>query len=331
MKQSKVPLYILTVLTLLFYVSCTGVNDPSIPSDFFAVTAHYYENGDSHIYLVDYNNPSKFTRITSGNSNHEVPKFSPDRGSLLYGDFNIGAAHNPGVVVYSLPDASHDTLMVNDGRYPYVLVGRDIVWNPDGTMIYFYFSSHMGLPNIHIYDLRTTEYTILRQSVEFGETVIGFFEPEMMIVYTNDTVRTGEPAGYFYMDLNGEYHGRINNPHLERIVTDHVTKKAPWYMNYSRHNNLFAFTQVDSSTPGYEIALTNLDGTYYKRFTSGYMDRYPTWGPDDNIILFDRAELSDLEHPHRRIMRLNTETGEVKELVYPALLDGAEGVSTPSY
>ena len=88
----------------------------------------------------------------------------------------------------------------------------------------------------------------------------------------------------------------------------------------------------DSTMDGWKIAVTNLDGTYYEEFTNGdYLDENPCWGPGDNIILFDRRDPGDYSGSNSKVMALDINSGEVWELVEPAVLNGASTLSLPDY
>ena len=87
---------------------------------------------------------------------------------------------------------------------------------------------------------------------------------------------------------------------------------------------LFVYAQSDSTIPGYKISVTNLDGSYYRSYTSGeYIDDYPVWGPEGKYILFNRGL--------KRIMIIDVKTGEVSYFLKQGDIPGSLGFRYPDY
>ncbi len=88
MNHDKVPFFSLIIFIVLAIIACKGTIEPvgvEGEYNFVAVTAHYYEKGDSQICLVNYDNPSQFNRINNGQYGYVNQKFSPDKQCLLRG------------------------------------------------------------------------------------------------------------------------------------------------------------------------------------------------------------------------------------------------------
>lgn len=83
---------------------------------------------------------------------------------------------------------------------------------------------------------------------------------------------------------------------------------------------------------GNKIAVTDFTGNYYKEYTNGdFVDDHPKWGPDGKTILFDRRALNDHSITGYKIMKINTETGEVTEFINPNVISGAISLLYPEF
>jgi len=329
------------ILSLLIFLLCITIlnfcSNSSEPEEIdygsVAVQANFYTQGSSHIYLINYNDPSKYKQITFGDSNYVEPKFSPDRQSILYGNKSSGDAHNPALMLYDLKADTSIRLTYGEPSRGNILTGSNIVWHPAGEIIYYYVSSSWVLPNIIYYNLSTSEVEALRTSTEVAEHVVDFIDANTMITWFSKARELNDRGddGYYLMDINGNYLNKICNRHLVYLVVDGLIKQGATNLRYNPREELVVFTQRDSILSGRHIVITNLAGTYFKRYTTGYLDDNPCWGPDDNTVLFDRTELSDKGQKYTTIMKLNLKSGNVTEFINPSSLAGAEGVSHPDY
>ena len=124
--------------------------------------------------------------------------------------------------------------------------------------------------------------------------------------------------------------GRVNNPYLENV------EFAAW----NRELRLLAFGDqgplgtLPNDRPN-DIVVTNLDGSYYHRFTdSGAAnDGGPTWGPGGGVLLFTRWDHNPEGGAaiNLRLMKVDLKTGEESILVESGTIDGAIGLLAPSY
>ncbi len=297
-----------------------------------AVQANYYEQGSSHIYLVDYDNLGNFKQITFGDNNHVEPEFSPDRQFILLGDKSGGTVDCPALMCYNNENNTIEYLMETVPRGEDFIVGNDVVWHPDGDTFYFYIWTSYQLPDMHSYNITTEEHIMHTRDNYLAEMVVDFIDANTMITWFSRHRDSGtEDNGYYLMDSDGNYLSKITNPHLVYLVVDDKIYQGAMNLRYNPSSELIVFTQRDSILSGFGIAVTDLEGSFINRYTTGYNDDNPCWGPDDNTVLFDRAELSDKPRKYTSIMKLDLTSGNVTEFISPAMLNDAEGVSNLDY
>ncbi len=110
----------------------------------------------------------------------------------------------------------------------------------------------------------------MTDTFDYTEYPVGFTGQDTLIVFSDDTMSTQQPPGFYYMDSSGNYLGRIDNQHFEFIKGDQYSyKKAAWRPDWNEELGLVVYSQKDTTFQGTKIAVTNLDGTYYETFTSG--------------------------------------------------------------
>ena len=120
------------------------------------------------------------------------------------------------------------------------------------------------------------------------------------------------------MDTAGRHLCYLDHPYLTGAI------------EWNRARRLFVFSQQGPGYPGRKIAVTNLDGSSYKTYTSGkYRDDHPAWGPGGGVILFDRTHSGSYEP--EKVMVLKLKTGQVWEFVEPSAIDGATELMYPHY
>lgn len=155
-----------------------------------------------------------------------------------------------------------------------------------------------------------------------------------LIVFSNDSLVTGQPPGYYLMNTNGNYISRVNNPHLlGRSKSGKLLESYDLDCNSKLGLLVYGESFQSEYGIGSKISVTNLDGSYYINYTSGeYYDSEPAWGPEVKTILFERVPLIYASHfTHSKIMILNIETGEVREFIIPSFIDGAISLRYPDY
>lgn len=297
--------------------------------DWVAMTAVI--NDFQQIVLVDFNNPSKYKLITDDENRNLAAKFSHDRKQLVYEAKRLGTDHDNGL---QLVDVSTGAIkrILHDKDPRFNVAGNDVVWHPLNSAIYFRNSDRFGAftEDVMFFDFESLTVGRLTDTADYSEVPVGFKGADTLIVFSNDTATTHQPLGLYFMDLSGHYLSRIENPHLELINHNGVDVKAPFNPEWNDDLQLFVFAQVDSSLfPGFAIAVTNLDGSFYQTYTDGAVfDDHPTWRPDGKTILFDRHKLSSYGTEYK-VMIVDLETGSVKEFVKPKNIRGATSLRFP--
>ena len=301
-----------------------GVDDSP---DWVAITARI--NSFRQIVLVDFNNPTKYNFITNDQYQNFAPNFSPDRKQLVYLARRLGTDHDSGLMLVNIASGQIIRIL-HDKEAGYNMFGNNVVWGPDNTTLYFSQTAFITT-DIVTYNLVKQSSRFLTATYEYTEYPVGFKGQDTLIVFSDDTMSTQQPPGYYYMDLNGNYLGRLNNPHLEFIRRDRYSYlKAAWKPDWNEALGLIVYSQKDNTAfRGQKVAVTNLDGSYFKTYTSGeYMDTDPVWGPDGKTVLFWR---SDFPTGNSRVLLLDLESGRISLFVKPEKIGGATELSEPDY
>jgi Tol biopolymer transport system component len=132
--------------------------------------------------------------------------------------------------------------------------------------------------------------------------------------------------------LKGNYLSRIDNPHLDLINRDGINLKAVYNPDWSDEKGMFVCAASDSDHAGYRIAITNLDGSFYRIYTDGdFIDDNPAWGPEGQKVLFARSAITDYNRFGARIMILDINTGQIDNLVETSSIGGATASLEPDY
>jgi len=289
--------------------------------DWVAMTAVI--NDFQQIVLVDFNNPSKYKFVTDDENQNLAPKFSHDRKQLVHEARRLGTVHDNGLQLVDVATGAI-TRILHDKDPRFNVAGRDVIWRPRSSAIYFGNSDSFGFTgDVMFFDFETQTVGRLTSTADYSEWPFGFKGADTLIVQSNDTSSTRQPPGFYFMDLNGNYLSRINNFHLETVNRNGVDLKAAFNPEWSDELQLFAYADVDSAYPGFRIAVTNLDGSYFQIYTNGdYFDDHPSWGPQGKTILFDRRKLSSYSTVSK-VMIVDLETGSVREFVKPKNIRGA--------
>ena len=326
----------LTILILSLFACSSnpiGPNPGDNPADWIAATARIQRF--QQIVLINYDNPSVFKIITDNDHQNKEPVFSNDKTMLIYQDSHTGFAHEGQLILYNLKNGKTKPLMF-DVQRNYPLTGEGVVWSPDDDAIYYHITEDIvgaAHTDIFCYDLKTETVRRLTKTFWYSEWPVGFKGLDTLIVVSTDTAVTKQPMGFYFMDLNANYLSRINNPHLELVNRSGINLKAAYHPEWNDELDLLVYAQVDSAFPGIQIAVTNLDGTFYKTYSTGgsFIDDYPCWGPNGKSILFQRSNATDYGQEYARVMLLNLDTETDKELIFPYRINKASSLSYPDY
>ena len=319
------------LVAVLLAGSC--VKEPSGPTfvpEWMALTARV--DGHGQIYLVDINDPTHYKQVTDNNHQNAIPTFSPDHTRLIFLDLTSGFVHNPQMVLYAITDDRIQPLELPNSGHPFPVAGNPpVVFSRDGAGFYFRVAGSWSGSEIVYYGFSENTMSALTFTPGPSEFVIGFKGADTLIIFSNDTATTHQPMGFYLMDLEANYLSFIDNPHLELINVDGVNKKAAYNPKWNDELGLFVFAHLDSTIPGYRIAITNLDGSFYQAYTSGnYIDDFPTWGPGGQTVFFHRRRVTDYDGPYR-VLVLDVRTGAVRELMAPESIDDATSLMYPAY
>lgn len=333
MKQSgKMSMIQFVVVAVFLMVCCEKPNEPN-KSDPDWIAASAIISGYEQIVLIDFNDPTNFKIVTNNDHRNIYPRFSPDRTKLVFLDKAMGFVHSPQVVLYSLADNS--TTFLTDSLLLLGRVGANdpILWNEDGSVLYYRFRSSSFQDDFWRYDFASKRAFSVISTVGTSEYPVAMIDPDTLIAFSNDTATTKEPWGYYFMTPTGRYLSYLTNEHLRLINRGGITTKGAYYPNLNRRVGLLVYAETESTFAGHKVAITDLSGNYYNTYTKGdYVDDFAVWGPDDKWILFDRVETIGSPSPSRhRIMVLNLQSGEVKQFVDPAVIGGAYELRYPHY
>lgn len=271
-----------------------------------------FPDGTGELALADFNDPSNYEFIVRDGHSKHLGAFSPDKSLLIYGDLTTGYDHDDQLVLYDIRKRKPTPLFYPPGR---PLVGGRVVWKPDGTGIYYQVVDFF-LYNIFYYDFTSAIRKSITQGNVSQEWPVGFKGADTLIVFSDDSLTTGQPWGFYFMDLDGKYLSRIDNPHLEHTNPNASTPWATYSHDWNDEKGLFTYSMSDSSYEGFRIAITDLTGAIYRSYTEGYRDFSPVWGPEGETLIFTRIPISvyaGLENS--KLMILTLESGEIREFV----------------
>jgi len=297
------------------------------------------ENGQSfsRLVLVDFYNPAQYKIVMGGEyAPLYTPRFSLDKSKILFGDAFHGAYDaGPQFVLYDIQNETSQPLFHLSGNKvePDELVGIYQVWNYDNSGFYFTQEPAWFFQDLFYYDFSEQKVRMVKggKGYYYVRPMCMMGDDKLVVASTN-TEETGQPRGYYLMDLEGNYISRIDNPNFEQIVRNQLRKKGAWNLNWNDKSGLFVYTEDDSTIQGYKISVTNLDGSYHRSYTSGeYIDDHPVWGPEGKYILFDRTNTIKGEKIGRFVYIIDVKTGAVSMFVNPGDIPGAISIAYPDY
>ncbi len=268
--------------------------------------------------IADVENPKNSKILTGKEVAPYKPKFSPDKSKILFGDYTRKMwGVGPPLVIYDMASGSLTRLGDNIFGYRYV-------WNNDNSGFY-YSETENRFVDIIFFDVTSmTKHTILETS-NYMEHPVGFKGADTLIVESNNSEVADRTHGYYYMDLQGNYLSYIDNPKLELVNVNGIGHKAVSNLHYNDNIQMFVYKERSTDFEGYSISITNIDGSYYKAYTTGeYIDSDPAWSADGRYIVFTREIiLIPGQFPKQMLYIIDTVTGSLGELIDPAKINGA--------
>lgn len=318
---------------LLWWAACSSSTAPEAATHIenpVALTAVI--DGIGQIVLVDHDNPTNFRQITFGDHTGIHAEFSHDKKKLVYFDVTAGAIHSPLLTLYSLESAQHLPLYHYTATDSIPVYGNPpVVWSPDDSRLYYQIADSWIQQPMR-YDFAARQRVRLVDRPTSAERVIGMIGADTLIVFSNDTATTKNKPGFYLTDLQFNYLSFIDNPHLEYINRNGVNRKAAYNPEWNDEVKRLVYAQVDSGFAGYKIAVTNLDGSYYRVYTSGdHIDDHAAWGPEGKTILFDRRRPTDYSGLASQVMIIDVETGDMRVFVGARTINNATRLRYPDY
>lgn len=330
----------LTVISLSFCrKDVNGITEPSEPyqertidwlihnrpQDFLAVIAEFPDDEiipgktSRKIVLIDYYNPKTYKIVSDTTYLPEFVVFSPDKKKIIFGDDNyyIGDG-GPTLVLYDLEE---NTFLRLDDKYDpfppeFFLFGINPVWNYEGTGFYFTNVPALWYQNLYYYDFLTNRGVEIHGGRYQKTYVVDIVGPDTLIVFSNDSLVTGQTEGFYYMSTDGQFLSRINietalyrrpgNPNTY-IGSIRWNESIQMYIIHERGNFITGGGVIS------RIAIRSKDGSFYKYFPLDGVHREGAIGvsPDNSLIIMRIPHLSEYGE---NIMTLNYETGIYREL-----------------
>ncbi|KPK90179.1 hypothetical protein AMJ80_08775 [bacterium SM23_31] len=288
--------------------------------------------------LVDYYNPNNYKVIKNNSFWPSNLKFSHDKSKIIFCDETHYLADGGyQFFIYNVKDSTFRTFARGEGSPP--LCGIRPFWNHDGTGFYFTMwppPFSLSTPG-YFFDITIEKRSNIVNNKSFWSAVYPetLIDENTLIVFSNDSLVTGQPPGFYLMDTDGNYLSRVNNPHLLGRSKSGMLLEA-YDLDWNSKLGLLVYGEAFQGAYriGSKISVTNLDGTYYRNYTSGEnYDSEPAWGPDGKTIIFERRPFLKWpsEFTSNRLMILNIETGKVREFISPSCIDGAISLMSPDY
>ncbi|KPK90308.1 hypothetical protein AMJ80_08580 [bacterium SM23_31] len=292
-----------------------GFNVPH--KDLVALKCVFTENY-SGLLLLDYYDPSNYKIVKDPPACVRTPRFSANKDKIIFNTkpYAPGAGYS-----FALYDVNKDTVKNIRRLSGLNLYGERPVWKYDGSGFYYY----VYLGGVYFYQFDTQlDYNFGPGNFLIHE-LYGLKGTDTLMVYGYDKKLGKQSYGNYFTDHEGSFLTRIDNPYLEPVhcstgIISEYSKRLRW----NSTAGLFVCSEYDSTLNGRKISVTNLDGSYYRSYTSGdYTDDYPVWGPEGKTILFNRTEWIVPYFYYHGVMIIDVETGEVSKFINPETINGA--------
>jgi len=298
------------------------------PQDLLAVIAEFPDDEiipgktSRKIVLIDYYNPLVYKIVSDTTYRPFFISFSPDKKKIIFGDSNYYIADaGPTFVLYDLEE---NTFLRIDDKYDplppeFFLPGIIPVWNYDGTG--FYYSQEPAWvqtygQNLFYFDLLTNHRTHVAGRNRYRTYAVDIVGPDTLIVFSNDSLSTGQPEGFYYMSTDGQFLSRIN---IETALYRRPDNPNTYIgsIRWNESIQMYIIHERGNFIPGggviSRIAISSKDGSFYKYFPLDGIHREGAFGVSQNKSLII-MKLPHLSEYGIKIMTLNYETGIYREL-----------------
>ncbi|MFC1492529.1 hypothetical protein ACFL6O_01115 [candidate division KSB1 bacterium] len=272
--------------------SCGQINGPNDEiindvNNLIAFVAHFHEEDptssgvESYLVLSDFNDYKLVLNrdIASGN-----PKFSRDKTKIVGGGASLS--------VYDIQKDTVEQLYYRtDGDELFQLEGYSIVWNYDNSGFYFTLSEPHWYTSQSIFFYTFSDQTV--EQIYAGPITsivpLELLDKNTLLVYSYDQSNIDFPVGFYKMDIISRELTLINNPYLRNMIERN--SKGVLFLDAFDWNEELELLVCSERHPNLDsniISVTDLDGTYYKSYTSGdeFIAYSPVWGPDGKTIIF---------------------------------------------
>jgi|TARA_R110001599_G_scaffold1889_4_gene9924 Tol biopolymer transport system component len=262
------------------------------------------------IIAINYDNPKEFKLLLSDSSTYYNLNLSPDGEKLLYSDVYAGSGTSPIYGVYNI-DTKKKTLLDDEGWPVFGHESLDPVWDTNSAG--FYFTNPVQAFSIDqsvlYYNLETKKGRLIKESYPHAIAPLGLLGTDSLFVYSNEY----DSLPYYRMSTEGEYGKVINNPYLEFITENGLWQKGVIDFDWNDSLKLITASYLNQAEfDKFKIIVTDLEGTFFKEFTSGvYFNRNPTWTKDGNIIFTEQRDLYDTQIDSE-LKIIDLETGEIR-------------------
>lgn len=295
---------IVSLAYLLASCDATEVGEPPPVEEepgLFAFAAEFPPHRDTRLVLAPFDDPTGYCILEDLYGFD--PRFSPDKSTIVFKGYREDNIQSN----YLYDVEGEVTIALLDQEAPNGLLrveSETVVWDEAGSGFYF--------------DLRG----------DIGNTFVTYYHAlgDSSMVFVNNRVSPVERIGrdtlivkihveggpvFFFLDLRSGELSPLNNPHLD-IEARWSNRALDWH----KEKRLLVFVDVKEKEGqrDSQIAITNLDGSFYRALTTGaFNDSWPHWGPNDEV-LFLRKGKRDSPSP-AEIATVHIETAEVRTLL----------------
>ena len=292
------------------------------PQDLVVVAAVFTDNLRKLV-LFDYYNPQNYKIVTDESFGAVYPVFSHDKKKIIFGDWNDWANEaGPALMLYDVVRDTVQPIIAENFYSDNNLPGINMIWNADDTGFYFTWAGDWYGQRILYYDFETRLYSHFYFNRGKDTYAVSLIPPDTLIVFTNDTLVTGQPEGLYYMSTNGQFLSRIN---IDKLVyyTPNNNHPYPAGLQWINSKQLFLISERGNFIPNYfitvRISISNRDGSFYKAFElkDSLADGPIAWNIREDKIIFLRNPLSS---GSTKLMLLNYKNGEVQDFFTPNMI-----------
>lgn len=208
--------------------------------------------------------------------------------------------------------------------------GGNVVWETDGSGVYYNAGGGLaGIGPLVHYDFEKQKARFLAQR----NRPYGLRGRTSLLVYNRRSVNKGRFPFYFFDGETEEYTEHVRNEYLKIVEWEDESrgghKYAAFTPAYGNETDLIAFRQRSEGKT--RLAITDVEGDCFGTYTDGqYLNGDLDWGAG-GTVLFDRHDSFGSGWSDYRVMVLDVQTGKVRSLVDPEVIDGALGLHSPDY